>query len=320
MRLPQSILRSFSACTVHFLTIGMAIALVGMVLVSAGAATAQLVCTPASLRFGISVLDQTETLLVAVTNNGETSVTVSGITVSNSQFATSNLSLPMVLAAGQSVDLSISFTPSATGGTGGTIEFSSDASNPVLALGVRGVSSESVTASPSTVSFGQVAIGASSTVPVVLTNARSWKVPLSALQTTGSGFSMSGPVLPLTLSAGQSITVNVTFAPQAAGTNGGSLFVSGPALAIPLTGTGTATPYSVNLFWNSSSGVAGYNVYRGSSANGTYSKINSSLDPNTAYTDSTVVSGQTYYYAATSVDSNGQESGLSTPPVQAVVP
>ena len=66
--------------------------------------------------------------------------------------------------------------------------------------------------------------------------------------------------------------------------------------------------------------MAGYNVYRSTSASGTYSKINSSLDANTAYTDSTVISGQTYYYEATSVNSGGQESARSAPPVKATIP
>jgi hypothetical protein len=425
MRLPQSIIRSFSARTIFFLTTGITIMLLGIVSGSANAATAQLVCTPTSLRFGDMVVGQTESLLVIVTNNGETSVTVSGIAASNSEFTTSTLSLPLILVAGQSVDLNVSFTPAEVGWTSGTIKFSSNASNATLVLDVRGtgVSGESVTASPSIVSFGQVALGASSTVPVVLKNDRSSKVTLSALQITGSEFSASGLTLPLTLSSGQSVTVNVTFAPQSAGTIGGSLFVSGPTLNLPLTGTGTApgqlgiapaplnfgdvpvgttqtqpitmsatgasvtvssassssaefvlegasfpltiaagqnvsfnvaftpqssgtasgslsftsnaansralesltgigtvTPYSVNLFWNSGSDVVGYNVYRSNSPNGTYAKINSTLDANTAYTDSTVVSGQTYYYAATSVNSSGQESARSTPPVEAVVP
>jgi hypothetical protein len=322
MRLPQSILRYFSVYSVHLLTISTAIAFFGMIPASAGAATPQLVCAPTSLRFGALAVGQTETQFVTLTNSGETSVTVSEITPSSSEFTTSDLSLPLDLPAGQSVELTVSFTPSATGGAGGTIKFSSNASNATLLLVVRGSgeSSTPVTASPSTVSFGQIATGTSSTIPVVLTNDRSWKLTLSAIQTTGTGFSMSGPTLPLTLSAGQSVTVNVTFTPPAAGTDGGSLFVSGPALAVPLTGTGTVTPNSVNLFWNASSDVAGYNVYRGLSATGTFSKINSTLDSNTAYTDSTVISGQTYYYAATSVSSAGQESSLSTPPVQAVVP
>jgi Abnormal spindle-like microcephaly-assoc'd, ASPM-SPD-2-Hydin len=242
MPLPQSIIQSLFVRTVHFLTIGMAILLFGMVPVRAGAATLQLACTPTNLRFGAVVVGQTETLLVTLTNNGQSSVTVSGIAVGKSEFTTSNLSLPLVLLAGQSVDLSVSFTPTAMGWTGGTIKFFSNASNATLHLDVggTGVRSESVTASPSMVSFGQVAIGTISTVPVVLTNARSWKVTLSALQTTSGGFSMSGPMFPLTLGAGQSVTLNVAFAPQSAGTTGGSLFVSGPQLAIPLTGTGTA--------------------------------------------------------------------------------
>jgi fibronectin type 3 domain-containing protein len=47
--------------------------------------------------------------------------------------------------------------------------------------------------------------------------------------------------------------------------------------------------------------------------------INSSLDSTTAYTDSTVASGQTYYYVATAVDGNSDESGYSSQ-AQAVIP
>jgi hypothetical protein len=322
MRLPQSILRYLSVRTIHFLTMGMAIALLGMVPASAGATTPQLVCTPSSLWFAKVVVGHTETLLVTLTNNEQNSVTVRGMAASNAEFTTSSLSLPLVLRAGQSANLSVSFTPRATDLTGGTIQFSSDASNPTLVLAVQGAGtlSQFTTANPSIVSFGQVLKGTSSTVPVVLTNARSSHITILRLCTTGTGFSMTGPKLPLTLEAGQSVTVNVTFAPQAAGTEGGSLFAWGTGRVIPLTGTGIVTPYSVNLFWNSSSDVVGYNVYRSITTNGTYSKINSTLNSNTAYTDSTVVSGRTYYYAATSVNSRGQESMRSTPPVQAVIP
>ena len=326
MRLPQSILRYFSAQTVNFLTIGVAITLLGMLPVTAAAATRQLACLPTSLDFGAVVIGQTQTLLVGVTNQGETSVTVSAIAAGNGAFTTSSLTLPLVLSAGQSVDVSVNFTPTATGWTYGIISFSSTASNTTLALAVSGAGtrSEFGASSPSSVSFGQVAIGASSTVPVVLANPRSSSITISKLGTagtTGSGFSVNGPALPLTLQPGQSVTVNVSFAPQVAGPDGGSLFAYGLGLAVPLSGTGVAAAqYSVNLLWNSSSGATGYNVYRSTTASGTYSRLNSALDANTAYTDSTVVPGQTYYYSATSVNSNGVESALATPPVQAVIP
>jgi hypothetical protein len=173
-------------------------------------------------------------------------------------------------------------------------------------------------ASPSTVSFGEVAIGTSSTEPVVLTNNGSGKITLTGAQTTGSGFSMSGASFPLTLNAGESVTLNVTFTPQSPGMDGGSLFVSGPALNVPLSGEGNG--YSVKLFWEVSLDAVGYNVYRSYAPKGKYHKINSALDPITEYSDSKVVSGHTYYYAATSVNSNGQESPRSKPPVEAVVP
>jgi fibronectin type 3 domain-containing protein len=47
--------------------------------------------------------------------------------------------------------------------------------------------------------------------------------------------------------------------------------------------------------------------------------INTTLDGTTTYTDSTVSSGQTYYYVATAVDDNSEESGYSNE-AQAVIP
>ena len=128
MRLPQSILRHFSFRTVNLLTIGMSIALVGF---APGKASAmpQLACSPTILRFAAVVVGQTQTLLVTVRNNGQTSVTVSGLAINNSNFTPSTLNLPLVLAAGQSFDLSVTFTPTAMGWTGGKINFSSNASD-----------------------------------------------------------------------------------------------------------------------------------------------------------------------------------------------
>jgi fibronectin type 3 domain-containing protein len=116
----------------------------------------------------------------------------------------------------------------------------------------------------------------------------------------------------------------VAFTPQSTGTISGSLTfgsnASNSQAVESLSGVGTVTVYSVSLFWNSSSDAVGYNVYRSTTASGKYSKINSTLNANTAYTDSTVVTGLTYYYEATSVNASGQESSLSTPAVQATVP
>jgi|HubBroStandDraft_1064217.scaffolds.fasta_scaffold37186_2 hypothetical protein len=433
MRLPQSSIRPISVFSVHFsIVFPIIFPIIGVILLialgslNAFAATLQLTRSPSILRFGNVDVGQTETLMVTVTNGGLTSVTLSGVTVSEPAFATPNLTLPLVLPAGQSVDVSISFSPKTTGWTPGMIQFDSNASNTTLTVqaGGTGVDSESMTVSPSSLSFGQVKVGGSASLPLVLTNARSWAVTVSALQTTGSGFSISGATFPLILIGGQSVGLTVTYTPQSAELTAGSMLLIGPGVCVPLSGSGTtsgvgqlslapaslnygnvnigstdtlpitlsasggsitvssatssssqfvltgtslpltiasgqslsvnvaftpkssgtlsgslsfsstasnspvaslngvgtATNYSVNLMWNASPDVTGYNVYRSTSASGSYSKINPSLDPNTAYTDTSVVAGNTYYYAATSVNASGQESSLSTPPVEAVVP
>jgi hypothetical protein len=422
MRLPQSIHQPLSVRTVPVPTTGLAIFLFGLICLNA-AASPQLSSNANGVRFGGVVVGQTSTLLVTLTNSGAVAMTITSMNLTNSDFNISDLSLPLSLAPGQSFNLSVSFTPAKVGWTSGTIQFSST-TYPAFSLLVEGsgVGSEALTASPSAASFGSVTVGNSSTVAVTLTNDRSWPVPVSAITTLGSQFVVSGPNLPLTLSAGQSATFNVTFTPKAAGTIGGTLLVASPALIVPLSGTGinagqlvvapaplnfgsvtvgktetepitisavgtsvtvssasssssqfalngislpltipagqsesfnvvftpqssgavsgsltfgsnasaaqtteamsgigTTPVYSVNLYWNSSTDVVGYNVYRSTAANGNYAKINSTLQPSTAYTDSTVASGQTYYYAATSVNSAGQESGRSTP-VQAAIP
>jgi Abnormal spindle-like microcephaly-assoc'd, ASPM-SPD-2-Hydin len=240
MRLPRSSNHSLSARTV--LKIGIAILLFGILPVAAIAGTTQIAFTPANLRFGATVVGQTETLPVTLVNSGETSVTIFAIGSSNPAFTVSSVNMPLILAAGASANLSISFAPTEIGWAGGAIRFSTGNSNASIRFEIwgNGVSSQTVTASPALVSFGQVAIGGVSTVPVVLTNSRSWSVTLSGFQTVGAGFSISAPGLPLNLGPGQSAKVNVTFSPQSAGTAGGSLYVSGPSpgLTIPLNGTG----------------------------------------------------------------------------------
>jgi hypothetical protein len=83
---------------------------------------------------------------------------------------------------------------------------------------------------------------------------------------------------------------------------------------------GTCHPTILNWVASTSSNLAGYNVYRSTTSGGTYTKLNSSLVAGTTFTDATCQSGQTYYYAATAVDTSGNESAYSSPPVPAVIP
>jgi len=242
MRLPPPISQLVPVRLINLITKLTIISLLGALPMHAKAASEQLTCSSSTLRFGTVGVGETETLLVNLTNNGSTSITLSEITLSNAEFNASIASLPTVLASGQSVSLSIVFTPTTTGFTKGAITFVSNASNPTLTLAVSGTgdNTPAVTATPSSLSFGSQTVGSTSTLPLVLTNTRKWAVPLNGLQTSGAVFTITGPALPLSLPAGQSVAFNVSFAPQSVATDGGSIFVQGPGLTVPLTGTGAA--------------------------------------------------------------------------------
>ena len=82
-----------------------------------------------------------------------------------------------------------------------------------------------------------------------------------------------------------------------------------------------AIVHSVTLSWtaSTSSNITGYNVYRGTQANGPYTKINAFPVSGTSYTDTAAQAGQTYYYVTTAVDSSNNESAYSNQ-AQAVIP
>jgi len=78
--------------------------------------------------------------------------------------------------------------------------------------------------------------------------------------------------------------------------------------------TPTGNLHGVTVTWvaSVSSNVVGYNLYRATSLTGNYTRVNSALIGGTSYADNTVSAGQAYIYAATAVDSGGNESLFST--------
>jgi hypothetical protein len=245
MGLPQPKYRRISVPQIPVLTL---IILVLMTLVTIlpaqmFATTKQLSCSPTALVYGNVAVGVKETLLASVTNNGPTRITISKVSASSGEFKVSNLKLPRVLAVGARLEVSLTFVPARTGAVSGQLTFFSNASNRTLNLEVSGagVISEIVTARPRNLWFGELKVGESSTLPVVLTNTRDSDVTLTRLQTVGSVFSVTGAKFPLTLGKGKSVTLRATFKPNAEGVTGGSSFVTGPSLNIPLIGTGTST-------------------------------------------------------------------------------
>jgi hypothetical protein len=171
--------------------------------------------------------------------------------------------------------------------------------------------------SPSSMTFGDVLVGDSKALPGSLT-ASNASVTVSSAAWNGQGYSLSGITFPTPVPAGQSVSFTVTFAPQTAGNTPGSVSFVSSASNSPagetLAGNGMqAATHSVSLSWDpSTSQVTGYNLYRGTQNGGPYTtKLTSTPQPGTSYTDAAVQSGVTYFYVSTSVDSNFVESPYS---------
>jgi fibronectin type 3 domain-containing protein len=84
--------------------------------------------------------------------------------------------------------------------------------------------------------------------------------------------------------------------------------------AAPTGLTATASPAGIALDWdnNTESDLAGYNVYRASSAGGPFTKITDSPTRPSQYLDATAPSGATSFYEVRAVDTSGNGSDPAT--------
>jgi hypothetical protein len=211
-----------------------------------------------------------------------------------------------------------SFTVTVSDSTGSSM--TSDAAtltvNPASAL---------LTPNSTSLLFGNVILGSHGILGVTFTNSGNSSVTVSNVTISGAGFTASGISAGQMVAPGATATLNITFAPAAILAVTGSVTVTSNATNSPatisLTGTGIpAIAHSAMLGWTAStSTVSGYNVYRGTVSGGPYTKINSALVNTTTNTDSTVLSGLTYFYVVTAVDSSNVESAYSNE-VSATIP
>jgi hypothetical protein len=321
MRLPLPSLRTPLAV---FVTLNFALVILGPVPAKAAPLRHRaLQATPTSVGFGNVQIGSSQSQTETLTNTSTANLTIYTATASGTGFSASGLIAPLTLTPGQRYTFTLTFTPVSSGSASGSIVFSSQSGKASLTVPLAGTGTGAgqLTVTPATLNFGNVTVGKNASLGGTIAAAGA-NVTVTSAANTNSEFLLTGLSFPFTLAAGQSVSYTVAFAPQASGTASGTLSFASNATNSPTetsTGTGVAPPqHSVALSWGETSAVVGYNVYRGTTSGGPYTPINSALDPSTAYTDSTVSAGQTYYYVTTAVDGSGHESGYSNQ-VQAVI-
>lgn len=211
----------------------------------------QLSLSTATLGFGNVTEGSTSTIPLTLSSTGTAAVTIQSITEDGAEFSVSPQTLPMTLSPGGSVTLQVQFAPTTSGGASGEITINSDSSTnatAVVALSGSGVATlvPQLAVSPSNLSFGNVTVGSSSSLDVTLSSTGTEPVTVTAATISGSGFTVSGQDFPLTLSPGQTATLNVQFEPSAAGNDRGTLTIqsnssTGAAATVHLFGAGVVS-------------------------------------------------------------------------------
>ena len=217
------------------------------VALSGGSLTAGAV-TPSSssLNFGSILVGNKQTLTETLNNTGGSALTVTQVTPTGTGFAVSGLTLPLNLPAGEGQSFSVTFTPQSAGTVSGNLAIANTGATSMVNVPLTGggQTAGALTPSPASLNFGSVEVGSNQALTETLTNSGGSSVTVTQVSPTGTGYSVSGLSLPLTLTAGQSQGFSVIFTPSAAGNSGGNLAIvsnaSNASLNVPLSGNGLA--------------------------------------------------------------------------------
>lgn len=282
-----------------------------------GGGTRAITVTPSAAGFGNVTVKTDATQTIKVSNTGTGELKIFGADIAGTGFSLSGLTVPTKLAAGSSMNFNVAFKPMVAGAEKGTISIKTNAGESAATVNLSGTGVEEsikLKVSETSLSFGDVLVSGSEAKDVQITNSGNANVAITGVTVSGSGFSVSGGSN-VTLAPNQSETVTVNFNPKSKGTLSGALTVSSnaPSVKIELGGTGIqGGNHSVGLTWTAStSATIGYFIYRRAGMTGSFSRLDSSVDPFTSFTDNNVIDGATYFYVVTAVAAGETESQFS---------
>lgn len=330
--------RSAGSIVAAAFLLAVALAFAGCTSYSPHSATSEpfLSLSATSFNFNTVVIGKSATQTLHIANTGAAPLTLDSVTLKSSQFSLTGPSVPRTILPAQTMDYTLTFAPTAAGNATAAIQIASNASTTPSSVSLAGVAEKAFAAlqvTPSSISFGNQTLQAAATKNVTLKNTGDINITISGITAAGAGFGFSSLSPGSTLTPNQSMTFQIWFRPQTSGSASGHISILSSNLSAPETidvagagvtsGTGSPPPpppplqHSVALSWGPSpSPVTGYRVYRDG---GSGFLPLTSVIANLSYTDATVVSGSTYHYAVTAVDSLGDESSFSNQ-ATAVIP
>jgi hypothetical protein len=203
---------------------------------------------------------------VAVVDLGSASLTVSNATATG-DFSVQDGCTSAVVAAGGTCALQVAFTPTASGTRTGTLTITDSSAGSPRTVQLTGIGGQAAaTLSPNPLSLSE-AINTTTTSPVTLSNTGTLPLQISTIQISGATFYETNNCR-VSVGAGQSCQINITFSPTAVGNSNGILTVTDSAAGglqtVALSGADVAD--SIGLVYPPSSGLSSSTTPAGSVA------------------------------------------------------
>lgn len=198
--------------------------------------TADLVVSPLSFDFGSVAQGTVGQQTVNIANTGTMSAKITSAALTGAGFTVKELSVPLIIAAGESASFLVQFAPGSAGDASGSVALASNIKGAPITVRFKGEgTNSSIAVTPSSASFGDVVVGKDATQKVELKASGSADVKITKLSTTGTGFSVSGLTVPLTLKPGATASLTAAFKPSGAVTESGFITITSTAPDSPLT-------------------------------------------------------------------------------------
>jgi len=217
--------------------------------------------TPTSLSFGNQAISTVSSAKTVTVKNGQSAaVTISSIAASGDYSQTNTCGTS--LASGAKCSVSVTFSPSVLSTRTGTLTVTDSGSNSPQTVSLTGTGITQAALSPATESFGNQAVGtAGAPKTVTVDNDLPTALSISAIAVSGD-YSQTN-TCGISVAAGATCSINITFSPTTTGSRSGTLTVTDSASNSPqtvsLTGSGilqaTVSPSSFS-FGNQAVGTA----------------------------------------------------------------
>jgi hypothetical protein len=148
-----------------------------------------------------------------ILNPTSSDIRIASASLDSADFQISGVSFPLVIAAGQTASIGIGFSPAAIGRFSSSLVLSINGDDPYVSIPISAtaIGPGQLTASPLIINFAAGTGGQQ--IAETITNTGGTFVTIHSATTSGSGFTVSTPPLPIVLRPNQSTTLTLSIRP-----------------------------------------------------------------------------------------------------------